>query len=176
VQLAQNVSDLGVRLSATIEPACRAEAGGERTDLTDGIAADGLRRLRPRDVRSDNAGRRPPEMRRSCQPKAVECGGGPDNLCLATDAFCSCDTTKQSNTHSTESREVLYPWHAWHGRPVWIHQAMVKNGVAIFHCGLEQAASRLLQVPHPRFLLSFRFFDRTGSWGAAADTCRPWPD
>jgi hypothetical protein len=28
---------------------------------------------------------------------------------------------------------------------------MVKNGVAIFHCGLEQAASRLLQVPQWMF-------------------------
>ena len=61
-------------------------------------------------------------------------------------------TTKQSNTHSTESREVLYRWHAWHGRPVWIHQAMVKNGVAIFHCELEQiAGSRLLEVPRWMF-------------------------
>ena len=69
-----------------------------------------------------------------------------------TDAFYSYDTTKRSNTHSTESREVLYPWHAWHGRPVWVHQAMVKNGVAIFHCGLEQiAGSRLLEVPRWMF-------------------------
>jgi hypothetical protein len=28
---------------------------------------------------------------------------------------------------------------------------MVKNGVAIFHCGLEQAASRLLQIPQWMF-------------------------
>jgi hypothetical protein len=107
--------------------------------------------LRPRDVRTGDAAHRPREMRRSCQLKADGCRGDPDSLYLATDAFCSCDTTNQPNTHSTESREVLYPWHAWHGRSVWIRQAMVKNGVAIFHCGLEQAASRLLQIPQWMF-------------------------
>jgi hypothetical protein len=105
-----NLSDLGGPSSATIKPAGRdlgrttgpmcasAEAGGEGMDLTDATAADGLRWLRPRDVRSDSAGRRPPEMRRSCQPKAIGCGGGPDNLCLATDAFCSCDNSENSKT------------------------------------------------------------------------------
>jgi hypothetical protein len=111
-------------------------------------------RLRPRDVRTDDGVHRPREMRRSCQLKAVGSSVDLDSLYLATDAFCSDDTTKQPNTHNTESREVLYPWHAWHawhGRSVWIHQAMVKNGVAIFHCGLEQAALRLLQVPQWMF-------------------------
>src|SRR5215469_12649531 len=97
-------------------------------------------RLKPRDVRTDDGVHRPPEMRLPCQLKAVGSSGDPDSLYLVTNAFCSDDTTKQPNTHNTESREVLYPWHAWHGRSVWIHQAIVKNGVAIFHCGLEQAA------------------------------------
>jgi hypothetical protein len=100
LSLLKNLSDVGVRSSATIEPADRdfgrttgpmcasAAVDGEGMDLTDATAADGLQLLRPRDVRSDNAGRRPPEMRRSRQPKAVGCGGGPDNLCSATDAFC----------------------------------------------------------------------------------------
>ena len=108
--LLKKPSDLGVNSSATIEPAGRdlgrtagpmgasAEAGGEGTDVTDATSTDGLRWLRPRDVRSDNAGRRPPEMRRSCQPNAVGCGGGPDNLCLATDAFCSCDNSENNKT------------------------------------------------------------------------------
>jgi hypothetical protein len=73
-------------------------AGGEGPDLTDGIAVDGLRWLRPRDVRSDNGGRRPPEMQRSCQPTEIGCGGGPDNLCLVTDAFCSCDNSENNKT------------------------------------------------------------------------------
>ena len=34
----------------------------------------------------------------SCQPKAVGCGGGPENLCLATDTFCSCDTSENNKT------------------------------------------------------------------------------
>ena len=107
--------------------------------------------LRPRDVRTDDGVRRPREMRRSCQLKAVGSSEDSDSLYLVTDEFCSGGTTKQPNTHNTESREVLYPWHAWHGRSVWIHQAMVKNGVAIFHCGLEQAVLRLLQVPQWMF-------------------------
>src|SRR6516164_7293743 len=88
---------------ATIEPAGR-DLGNtrpmraSRTDLTDATAGDGFRWLRPRDVRSDNAGRRPPEMRRSCQPKAVGCGGSPDNLCLVTDAFCYCDNSENIKT------------------------------------------------------------------------------
>jgi hypothetical protein len=128
---------------------------------TQWVERDGYRRsearfddrcvLRLRDVRTDDGVHRPREMRRSCRRKAVGSSGDPDSPYLATDAFCSDDTTKQPNTHNTESREVLYPWHAWHGRSVWIHQAMVKNGVAIFHCGLEQAALRLLQVPQWMF-------------------------
>ena len=99
LSLLKKLSDPGVCSSAKIEPAGRdlgrttgpmctsVERGGEGTDFTDATAADGLWWLRPRDVRSDSADRRPPEMRRSCQPKAFGCDRGPDNLCLATDAF-----------------------------------------------------------------------------------------
>jgi hypothetical protein len=70
-----------------------AEAGGEGTDAT---AADGSWWLKPRDVRNDSAGRRP-------SPKAVGCRGGPDNLCLATDAFCSCDNSENNRTRRNVS-------------------------------------------------------------------------
>jgi hypothetical protein len=108
--LLKNPSDLGVNSSATIEPAGRdlgrtagpmgasAEAGGEGTDVTDATSTDGLRWLRPRASRSDNAGRRPPEMRRSRQLKALGCAERSDNLCLATDVFCSCDNSENNKT------------------------------------------------------------------------------
>jgi hypothetical protein len=50
--------------------------------------------LRPRDVRTDDAVHRPREM--SCQLKAVGSRGGPDNLCLMTDAFYFCDNSENS--------------------------------------------------------------------------------
>ena len=56
------------------------------------------------------------------------------------------------DTHITESREVLYPWHPWYGRSVWIYQTLTKNGAAICHCGLSQTRdSRALEVPQWMF-------------------------
>jgi hypothetical protein len=58
------------------------------------------------------------------------------------------DTSRQSNTHSTESREIRYPWHPWYGRPVWIHRAFVKAGQAVYRCSLEQnLEGPLLEIP-----------------------------
>jgi hypothetical protein len=54
--------------------------------------------LRPRDVRTDDGVRRPREMRRSCQRKAVGSSGDPDSLYLATDAFCSDDNNENNKT------------------------------------------------------------------------------
>ncbi len=60
---------------------------------------------------------------------------------------CGC-TSHQSNTHSTDSREVLYPWHPWFGRVVWIYRARVSRGWMVAHCGLEpQHECRGLEVP-----------------------------
>src|ERR1700682_3571613 len=51
------------------------------------------------------------------------------------DARC---TTRQSNTHSTESRVVLYPWHPWYGRTVWVYDVRVKTHGTVVDCSLEQ--------------------------------------
>src|SRR5215831_9714990 len=70
----------------------------------------------------------------------------------AIDAYDSRCTTKQPNTHNTESRKLLYPWHPWHGRSVWVHRTMVKNGIAIFFCSLEKIATAgLLEIPQWMF-------------------------
>src|SRR5215467_10253050 len=62
-----------------------------------------------------------------------------------TDAFWTDCTSRQSNTHIIESREVRYPWHPWHGRTVWIYQALRKQGEGIFRCRIDQDPSVSLQ-------------------------------
>jgi hypothetical protein len=67
----------------------------------------------------------------------------------------ACDrlgTSRQRNTHSTESREVHYPWHPWHDRVVAIHQSFTRNGCALFHCSIEEnLKARLLEIPQWMF-------------------------
>jgi len=61
-------------------------------------------------------------------------------------------TSGQSNTHSTESREIHYLWHPWCGRSVWIHGKVVKGGRAVYRCSLEQNhEARLFEVPQWMF-------------------------
>src|SRR5215469_6293084 len=61
-------------------------------------------------------------------------------------------TSRQSNTHSSEVREIRYPWHPWYGRAVCIHGALVKGGQALYHCSLEQNhQAPLFQIPQWMF-------------------------
>ena len=64
-------------------------------------------------------------------------------------------TSRQRNTHSTEAREVLYPWHPWHRRAVWIVETITSNSRAVFRCVTEQAApglaTRSLEIPQWMF-------------------------
>jgi hypothetical protein len=61
-------------------------------------------------------------------------------------------TSRQSKTHSTEVREIRYPWHPLYGRLVWIHGALVKGGQALYHCSLEQNhQAPLFQIPQWMF-------------------------
>src|SRR5690606_21503888 len=58
-----------------------------------------------------------------------------------------CCTTRRQNTHGTEVRELLYPWHPWFGRLVHVHEVLVKDE-AVFRCSLSGAFSdRLIEVP-----------------------------
>ena len=62
-------------------------------------------------------------------------------------AVVCCCTSRQQNAHVTESRVVLYRWHPWHGRSVFIHGAVVKHEHAVYRCVLEHAHdSRALEV------------------------------
>jgi hypothetical protein len=61
-------------------------------------------------------------------------------------------TTRQRNTHNTESREVCYPWRPWYGRSAEICESLVKNGQAVFRCGVEEnQEARRLEVPQWMF-------------------------
>jgi hypothetical protein len=57
------------------------------------------------------------------------------------------DTTQQRNTHIRDLREILYCFHAWHGRAVWVHASLVRRGRAVAYCSLEDENSRVLEVP-----------------------------
>src|SRR5947209_8770125 len=46
-------------------------------------------------------------------------------------------TTQQRNTHSTESREVRYPWHPWFGRMITVYATLTKGGHPLCRCGLD---------------------------------------
>jgi hypothetical protein len=65
------------------------------------------------------------------------------------DAGC---TSRQRNAHVTESREILYRWHPWHGRTVFVLGAVTKADEAVFRCALEHAdVARPLEVPQWMF-------------------------
>jgi len=66
----------------------------------------------------------------------------------ATGAFgCDC-TTRLENTHGTEIRELLYPWHPWFALWVAVHEAIDKSDGVVFRCGLTGSdAGRWLEVP-----------------------------
>jgi hypothetical protein len=68
------------------------------------------------------------------------------------DAFDPRGTSRQRNTHSIESREVLYPWHPWHNRVVAVHQSFTRNGHVLFRCSIqENLEARLLEIPQWMF-------------------------
>ena len=46
-------------------------------------------------------------------------------------------TNRQQKAHITESRVVVYRWHPWHGRPVWVLGAYTKGGLPMVRCALE---------------------------------------
>src|SRR6266446_2179571 len=58
----------------------------------------------------------------------------------------------QHNAHITETREVLYRWHCWYGRSVYIFCAVTRVGQSVYRCALEHGdISRLLEIPQWMF-------------------------
>jgi hypothetical protein len=61
-------------------------------------------------------------------------------------------TTRQHNTHRIEEREVLYPWHPWFGRVVFVHETMKRGGVGVLRCSQSgEEGARCLETPEWMF-------------------------
>ena len=71
--------------------------------------------------------------------------GSASRAASAADADC---TTRFENTHGTEIRELLYPWHPWFALWVAVHEAIDKADGVVFRCSLSGSdAGRWLEVP-----------------------------
>lgn len=63
-------------------------------------------------------------------------------------AVGDCCTTQRRNTHGTDQRELLYPWHPWAERQVFIHEVIEKGDASVFRCSISgQALDQWLEVP-----------------------------
>ena len=91
-------------------------------------------------------GRRPRRRRRRTTPPSGSRSRAPDG-----DACCC--TTQRRNAHRAGvERELLYPWHPWYGRSLWIHGVLVKSGRVVYRCSLEaQQEAPLLEIPQWMF-------------------------
>ena len=102
----------------------------------------------PRDARIDDGDHRLQDSRRSLRRLPAGSVCRPACPCPVRDASGFCDRSRQPNTHSTELRELRYPWHPWFGRAVTIYEVLVKQGHSVSRCGLEEERHRLsLEVP-----------------------------
>jgi hypothetical protein len=63
--------------------------------------------------------------------------GGTVHPCRAQGACVHYYRTQQQNTHITERREVLYPWHPWFGLSIHIHQKIERGRAANFRCSVD---------------------------------------
>lgn len=60
--------------------------------------------------------------------------------------------SRQENAHNTKPRMVLYRWHPWHGRAVFVRGAVSKGEHATYLCTLEEGdGGRALEVPQWMF-------------------------
>src|SRR6267142_6478196 len=108
--------------------------------------------VRPRGVRIDGGVRPLQETPPPFRVLEAVPSEGSAHLSPRKGACDSARTSGQSNTHSTESREIRYPWHPWCGRSVWIHRKVVKGGRAVYRCSLEpNHEARLFEVPQWMF-------------------------
>jgi hypothetical protein len=102
--------------------------------------------LTQRDVRIDDADHRLRQTRQLRRQTVLTADRL--NLYPTRDEGASDGTSRQSNTHSIESREVRYPWHPWYGRTVWVYQSLKKHGRGILRCRIEQDVRvGLLELP-----------------------------
>src|SRR5262245_25440179 len=89
-----------------------------RIPLTPRARTRAVGRQDGRDVSRPSVARRS----RSQSPAGRWVARGPS--CGEVDAHC---TSRQRNTHNTESREVRYAWHPWFGRIVTVFETLTKG-------------------------------------------------
>jgi hypothetical protein len=57
-------------------------------------------------------------------------------------------TTKRQNTHSSDMREVQYPFHPWYGRRVQVEAVRNRNGPVVFRCRVDDGGGfPALEIP-----------------------------
>lgn len=77
-------------------------------------------------------------------------------------------TTRFENAHRTVLREILYRYHPWFGRQVYVHGTVDEAGDVAFRCSLDGSqADRWLEVPA-------WMFDRTACPEAELLAARPF--
>ena len=60
---------------------------------------------------------------------------------------CDC-TIRRQNAHGIEDREVLYSWHPWAGRSVFIKEVVERKSGGVFRCVCrEQSLDVVLELP-----------------------------
>ena len=65
-----------------------------------------------------------------------------------SNAAARCCTTRLENTHGTEFRELLYPWHPWFGLRIDVHEAIERPDGVVFRCTVSGSdADRWLELP-----------------------------
>src|ERR1700751_4047256 len=63
-----------------------------------------------------------------------------------------CCTKRRDNAHKIEELEVLYPWHPWFGRVVYVHEVIEQRAGGVLHCSPDGDASRRwLELPQWMF-------------------------
>ena len=90
---------------------------------------------------------------------------GWEYLSQVPDGFDRRGKSRQRNTHSTESREVRYPWHPWRDRMVTTHRSFTWNARALFCCSIEESLEgRFLEIPQWMFdpAICYRMGKRAG--------------
>ena len=87
-------------------------------------------------------------------------------------------TTRFENAHGNGSKELLYRWHPWCDRRVWVREAMEKPGGLFFRCALSNsAADHELEVPawmFDRAACAERAMLSDAPFARMAALCRPW--
>jgi hypothetical protein len=126
--------------SHTARPLDRCRSLAERVEL-----------LKPPVGRSDGGDLPPAGVQESLPSRAAEWPSAQGCPCPTLSESGCGGTNRQHNTHSTESREVCYPWHPWYGRAVWVYETLVKSGQPVFRCGTEENHDARYLVPQWMF-------------------------